>query len=104
MSGKVGKTALINVGVSNSRYPELVQVQLLKSVGGSGFQEVAVSTIQVPVRKGRQMTQVAFSYTFTSEDAVLGKVSFEAIARPIGVRDAAPADNTLISSPTKVGR
>ncbi len=56
----------------------------------------------VPVRSGNRTTNFAFSYTFTSADAVVGKVTFEAVATIIGARDALPADNTLIAPPTKV--
>jgi hypothetical protein len=101
-SSKVGKTALITVRVSNSRYPELMELRLLKSVAGAGFQDIAATTMQLPVRKGKQATEIVFSYTFTRDDATLGKVSFEAVANLIAARDAAPADNTMISAPTRV--
>jgi PKD repeat protein len=104
MNGKVGRTALITVGINNTRYPEIVEVQLLKSVPGSTFQQVGVLTITVPARKGKQTTQVAFSYTFTSDDAAVGKLSFESVATPIGVRDAVVADNTMISPSIRVAR
>ena len=39
-SSRVGRTERITVGVSNRRYPEMVQVQLLKSVPG-GFEVIA---------------------------------------------------------------
>lgn len=101
--GKTDTTVPITVGVGNNRYPETVQVQLLKSVPG-GFQEVGALTIAVPVQKGKQTTSFKFSYTFTSDDATIGKVSFQAVATIIGPRDALTADNTLIAPPTKVTR
>lgn len=105
VNGKAGKTVSITVALSNNHYLETVQVQLLKSVAGSaGFQEVGVLTLPVPVRKGKLATQFAFSYTFTSDDAALGKVTFQAIATILGARDAVPADNTAISPPTRVVR
>jgi hypothetical protein len=56
----------------------------------------------VPVRGGNRTTNFAFNYTFTPEDAQLGKVSFQAVAAIQGARDAIPADNTFVSLPTRV--
>jgi len=56
----------------------------------------------VPVRGGNRTTVFAFSYTFTSADAALGKVTFKAVANLQNARDALPADNEAISPPTKV--
>jgi hypothetical protein len=101
-NGKAGKTVPISVGISNARYPETVQVQLLKSVpGSSNLEQVGVLTLLVPARKSKQ-TSFDFSYTFTSDDAAVGKVTFEAVATILGSRDALPADNTRISAPTHV--
>jgi len=58
----------------------------------------------VPVRPSNRTTDFNFSYTFTSEDAAIGKVTFRAVASIIEARDALSADNEAISSPTKVGR
>jgi hypothetical protein len=56
----------------------------------------------VPVRSGNRTTDFAFSYTFTAADKALGKVTFKAVANLLNGRDALPADNETISSPTKV--
>ena len=44
----------------------------------------------------------AFKYTFTSEDAEAGKVSFRAVATIQNARDAAGDDNVATSFPTLV--
>lgn len=103
-SARVGQTRTITVGLTNSRYPETVQVQLLKSVAGGGWQQVGVLTQYVPIRGGNRTTNFDFNYTFTPDDAALGKVSFQAVATIQGARDAIPTDNTFISLPTKVIR
>jgi Tol biopolymer transport system component len=100
-SASAGQTRGIVVGIKNTRYPETVEVQLLKSVPG-GFQLVGVLTQSVPVRSGNRTTDFNFSYTFTAADASIGKVTFKAIANVLGARDALPADNEAIASPTKV--
>jgi PKD repeat protein len=98
----IGQTRSITVGLTNSRYPETVQVQLLKSVNGGGWQQVGALTQYVPVRGTNRTTNFDFNYTFAPEDAVPGKVSFQAVVTIQGVRDAIPTDNTFISTPTKV--
>ena len=102
-SASVGQTRTITVGVNSRRSPERVEVVLWKSVPG-GFEYVGVLTQSVPVRSANRTTDFSFSYTFTSADAQVGKVTFKAIASIVGGRDALPADNEAIASPTKVGR
>ena len=101
-SASVGQTRTITVGLTNSRYPETVQVQLLKSVAGGGWQQVGVLTQYVPVRGGNRTTNFSFNYTFTPADADLGRVNFQAIATIQSGRDALSSDNTFISLPTRV--
>jgi Tol biopolymer transport system component len=100
-SASAGQTRAIVVGIKNKRYPETVEVQLLKGVPG-GFQQVAVVTQFVPLSSGNRTTDFSFSYTFTAADAKIGKVTFKAIANVVGGRDALPADNEAIAAPTKV--
>jgi hypothetical protein len=100
----VGQTRTISVGLTNSRYAETVQLQLLKSVAGGGWQQAGVLTQYMPVRAGNRTTNFTFNYTFAPEDGLLGKVSFQAVATIQGARDAIPTDNTFISLPTKVNR
>src|SRR6266576_915689 len=100
-SGMTGKTTKISVGIRSNRYPETVDVQLFKSVPG-GYQLVATSRQTLPTRN--RATTVAFSYTFTSGDANIGKVTFRAQVTLEGARDALPADNEAIGAPTRVNR
>ena len=57
--------------------------ELFKSVPGR-FQQVGVLTQSVPVRPGGRTTDFAFSYTFTADDAQVGKVTFKAVANSPG--------------------
>jgi PKD repeat protein len=102
-SASAGQTRAVAVGINSRRHPEMVEVQLLKSVPG-GFQFVGVLTQSVPVRPSNRTTNFNFSYTFTSADAQVGKVTFKAVANVVGARDALPADNEAIASPTKVSK
>jgi hypothetical protein len=102
-TARVGQTRTITVGLTNSRYPETVQVQLFKSVAGGGWQQVGTLTQYVPVRSGGRTTDFGFNYTFAPEDAQLGRVNFQAVATiQGGARDARPNDNTFISLATRV--
>jgi len=102
-SASAGQTRAISVDLRNTRYTETVQVQLLKSVPGSfgGFQLVGTLTHEVPASRNHTIP-FDFNYTFTSDDAVIGKVTFQAIATIVNAPDALSADNTAISSPTRV--
>lgn len=100
-SANVGQTRQVVVGLSSKRYGETVQVQLFKS-GLGGFELVGTLTQSVPVRGGGRTTDFKFSYTFTSADAALGKVTFKAVASLLGARDAVSADNEAVALPTKV--
>jgi len=102
-SANMGQTRQVVVGLSNKRYGETVHVQLYKS-GVGGFEYVGTLIQSVPVRGGGRTTDFRFSYTFTSADAALGKVTFKAVAYVVGARDALPADNEAVSLPTKVSR
>jgi PKD domain len=99
-SASAGQTRSITVGASDKRYPETVQVQLLKSNTQGGFDLVGTLTQSIPVTTGKGTTPFAFSYTFTPGDAAVGKVTFEAIATIQGARDAFPADNTAFALTT----
>ena len=103
-AASAGQTRQLSVAVNDSRYPETVQVQLLKSAPGGfgGFLPVGTLTQTIPAAPRNQTTSFSFSYTFTADDAAVGKVSFEAIATIVSARDAQSADNTAISLPTKV--
>ncbi len=98
-----GQTRQITVEINNKRYPGLVEVRLYKSVQG-GFEYFGSLTQLVPVRPSNRTTTFKFTYTFTSEDADIGKITFKAIANTLDRRDAWPADNELIAPPTKLFR
>jgi PKD repeat protein len=102
-SAKAGQTRQIDVGLRNANYPEVVRVELYKSKP-SGFQLIGFLEQSVPVRSGNRTTDFSFSYTFTNEDAAIGKVNFRAVAVILTARDALPTDNEAISAPTKVAR
>ncbi len=105
-AARAGQTRQISVGVNSKRNPETVRVELFKSIPGpySSFEMVGTLTQSVPVRPSNRTTNFGFIYTFTSEDSSIGKVTFKAVATTISGRDALPADNEAISSPTKVSK
>ena len=73
-------------------------MQLLKSVAGGGWQLVGELVQPVPMMKPSGTTSFTFSYEFTAEDALAGRVTFQAVAMIIGgPRDASPVDNTVIA-------
>jgi PKD repeat protein len=98
-----GQTRSIVVGLNSKRYPEQVEVQLYKSVPG-GYDWVGILIQSVPVRPANRTTDFSFNYTFTADDATMGKVTFRATAYIRDARDAIPADNEAISLPVKVAR
>lgn len=100
-TGRVGRTEQVSVSVSNKRYPETVRVELMRS-GIYGFETVGWLSQYVPVHSNQRTTDFLFSYTFTEEDAYMGKVSFKAIAYLAYNRDALPGDNEAISPPVPV--
>jgi PKD repeat protein len=99
-SARAGQTRSITVGVSDKRYPETVQVQLLKGNPQGGFDQVGTLTLPVPVQTGKATTPFTFSYLFTPSDAAVGKVTFKAVATIQGAHDALPTDNMAIASTT----
>jgi hypothetical protein len=101
-AARAGQTRQISVNIKNTRYPETVRVELLKSVPG-GFQSIASVEQNILVRSGNRTTAVGLSYTFTDADAAVGKVTFKAVVYIVNARDALPADNEAIATPTKVG-
>ena len=102
-SATVGQTRAITVSVRNIAYPEMVQIDLYKSVPG-GSVWIATLTKPVPALSGNRTTSFTFDYTFTSQDAQIGKVTFRAVATILNARDALPADNEAISSPSTIVR
>src|SRR5438132_777487 len=74
-----GQTRRIVVSINSKRYAETVEVQLFRSVPG-GFQQFGSLTQFVPMNPKNGTTEFAFSYTFTGDDAQIGKVTFRAVA------------------------
>ncbi len=107
-TGGTGQTRQITVGVSNTRYPEYVHVELSKSVPSGypygGWQIIGTSDQSVPVRAKNRTTDFVFNYTFGPDDAAIGKVTFRAFVTISGARDALPADNEAISAPIKISK
>ena len=99
---QAGRTKQLSVAVNNSRYPETVTVSIRRSVPGAGFEEVGQVTQGVPARAARRTTSFEVSYTFSDQDAQLGKVTFQAVATLVTARDANPSDNTVIAPATRV--
>jgi hypothetical protein len=77
---------------------------LWRSRVGGGWDLVGQSTQFVPSKSGNKTTSFVFSYTFTPDDAAVGKVTFRAVATPASGRDAVPGDNEVIALPTTVNR
>jgi PKD repeat protein len=101
---KVGQTRQLEVGITNVRQPETVEVYLYKSTNDhwDPWQYVGSLTQYVPVRSANRTTAFSFAYTFTVEDGEVGKINFKAEAVIRNARDALNGDNTVISLPVKV--
>jgi hypothetical protein len=102
-SAKANQNRQLVVNVNNNHYPETVQVELYK-VTPDGLVWIGTLIQLVPVHPSNRATPFSFNYTFTAEDARAGKVTFRAMAFTIDARDAWPADNEVISLPTRVSR
>ena len=103
-SANVGQTRPITVSIKNSRYDETVRIELYRSSPGGGWEFIGSSTQYVPVRPGNRTSDFVFNYTFTPQDAQLGKATFRVIVSLISARDAFPADNEAVSVPPTVVR
>ena len=100
-SARAGQTRQITVSISNSRYPEKVQVELYKD----NFVWVGTSVQNMTVRPANRTTSFTFSYTFTAEDARVGKVTFHAMAFILeNGGDDWPVDNDVVALPTRITR
>jgi hypothetical protein len=100
-SAQAGHTISVNVSVRNTRYPEIVQVDLFKTVP-AGFEQAGSLTRSVMVNPGNSTTQFQFAYVVSDADRSLGKVTFKAVATIIDHRDTLPGDNEMISSAVRV--
>ena len=96
--GVVGSTKTVSVYVASGDYTENVQVYLLRSVPG-GFETVNLETQTIPAST---TAAFRFAYTFTSSDASLGTIAFQAHAVITDQIDPIPVDNVLTSANVKV--
>jgi len=100
-SASAGQTRQLTVYVRNTRYPENVQVELYKN----DFIWVGTLIQDVPPRSANRTTAFNFSYTFTAEDARIGKVTFRAMAFILNNGgDDWQVDNDVIALPTHISR
>lgn len=96
---RVGQTITVDVDVRNTRYEETVQVSLYRSIPSGAYDLIGSSTQPVPVKETGRTTRFSFSYTITSDDLALGKLTLRATADPSPSRDALLVDNELLSTP-----
>jgi PKD repeat protein len=96
-----GQTIVVAARVASARYPEMVQVELLRSAGdGDGaFESVDLLTQPVPAEAE---VEFAFRYAVTEGDAAVGSLVFRAVASIVGAADTTPADNSFTATPTIV--
>ncbi len=74
-----------------------------KSTPG-GYELFGSLTQSVPIRPANQAQLFSFNYSFTSQEAAIGNVTFRVVATITNGRDSYPQDNELISFATKVTR
>jgi PKD repeat protein len=96
--GVVESTKTVSVYVASGDYTENLQVYLLRSVPG-GFETVDLQTQTIPAST---TAAFRFAYTFTSSDASLGTIAFQAHAVITDHVDPIPVDNVLTSGNVKV--
>ncbi|USX54784.1 hypothetical protein [Lentzea sp. HUAS12] len=96
-AAKVGETGQVEVSVTGTRYAEDVVVELLRrradgyhDVVGTVRRHVAVNSTEV----------VPFGYTYSADDAALGKATLKARVRLDGRADNNPADNERVAETT----
>ncbi|HUQ62075.1 hypothetical protein [Lentzea sp.] len=96
-SAKVGETATVEASVSNTRYSENTVVELLRRKR-DGYWTI-VGTVNQHVAKDSTAI-VPFTYTYTADDAALGKATLKARVRLAGREDNNPADNERVVETT----
>ncbi|MGW6929816.1 hypothetical protein ACWGE0_07075 [Lentzea sp. NPDC054927] len=99
VTAKVGDTGQVEVSVSNTRYAEDVVVELLRR-RPDGYYNI-VGTVRQHVAKDSTAV-VPFSYTYTADDAALGKATLKARVRLDGRDDNNAADNERTAETTVV--
>jgi hypothetical protein len=101
-SAKAGQQKEITVKVGNTRYLEKNAKVLLYRAKGADWALVGSLERDVPAHPTDTVT-FRFTYTFTNDDAALGKAMFRAdVWVPSPARDAQPLDNTVIAVATTV--
>jgi PKD repeat protein len=93
-----GDAVAVAVRVASAQYPEMVQVELLRSADGGSFERVDLLTQAVPAEAE---VEFAFRYAVTEGDAAVGSIVFRAVASIVGVADTTPADNSF-TAPTTI--
>lgn len=98
-TARAGETKRIKVSVGNTRYDENVRVALLRLTPSGYYEEVGSGVQRVAASPGGKV-EFPFAYTYSAQDAQLGKVTFKVVAslpdRYDG--DANPADNEILGS------
>ncbi|SDF37851.1 hypothetical protein SAMN05216553_101348 [Lentzea fradiae] len=92
-----GSTGDVTVSVSTTRYDEDIVVELLRRLP-TGYWTV-VGTADGHVAKNGT-TVVPFTYTYTGEDAAIGKATLKARVRLASGDDNNPADNERVAETT----
>jgi hypothetical protein len=100
-SARAEQQKTITVQVANTRYLEKPSVMLYRSEGTS-WKLIGQADVEVPAHPTRKVS-FPFAYTFTPEDAAIGKVTFRAVVQlPWPTKDARPMDNEVIALATTV--
>ncbi|WP_439657432.1 PKD domain-containing protein [Lentzea sp. HUAS TT2] len=96
-TAKVGETGQVDVSVTTTRYAEDIVVDLLRR-RSDGYHTV-VGTARGQVAKDGTVT-LPFTYTYTADDAALGKATLKARVRIDGHEDNNAADNERVAETT----
>ncbi|MGW6447375.1 hypothetical protein [Lentzea sp. NPDC055074] len=95
----VGETGRVAVSVTSTRYAEAVVVELLRR-RWDGYHDV-VGTVRGQVAEDGTLV-VPFDYTYSADDAALGKATLKARVRLDGRDDNNPVDNERVVETTVV--
>lgn len=96
-----GQTRKLAVVLRNNNYPEEARVNLYKKTA-YGYQFIDYQWVSIPVSEDYRTMDVIFNYTFTDEDARLGRVTFKVVVYIYLARDVNWADNEAISKETRI--
>lgn len=90
-TARSGQTRTVAVSVVDRRYPETAELRLYRL---DEFGQTMVGSISLELLVSSRATTAEIPYTFTPDDAALGKVTFLASIEILGHTDALPSDNT----------